>query len=47
MVINYWEGGGGGRRGGGQMKFHPYKKGEGKVLAILRGGGGRAQQVSG
>ena len=25
--------------GGGQVKFYTYKKGEGEVLAILRGGG--------
>ena len=31
-------------RGGGQVKFYPYKEGgmgAGKVLAILKGGGGQ------
>ena len=45
MVTNYKEGGGGFKTGGGgrQVRFNPYEKGGGgeKVLAMLKGGGGR------
>ena len=40
LVINYGEGGGATKRegGGGRVKFCPYKKGGGEVLAMLKGG---------
>ena len=31
---------GAGQGGGGRSRFYPYKKGVGKVLAMLNGGGG-------
>ena len=38
LVTNY--GGGGYKTGGGHVKFYPYEKGGGEVLAMLKGGGG-------
>ena len=40
LVTNYGEGGLQNGKGGGHVKFYPYEKGGGGVLAMLKGGGG-------